>query len=87
MNKFLFKSSNPDLQKIFFLLESKLEIMNKNLLYQTHQSDKCLSILRRMELDNKLQTQVDDFNGPGEARPGLDSNLEDMAQDGNSSGN
>ncbi len=38
-----------------------LDLMNKNILYLTHNLDKCLSILRRMELDDKLQKKVDDF--------------------------
>ncbi len=39
----------------------QLTVINKNILYLTHEVDKCVSMLRRMELDNKLQTQVNDF--------------------------
>ncbi len=38
-----------------------LDILNKNILYLTHEVDKCVSMLRRMELDSHLQKQVDDF--------------------------
>ncbi len=41
----------------------KLEILNKNMLYVTHELDKCVSMLRRMELDNKLQAQASEYFG------------------------
>ncbi len=39
----------------------KLDIINKNLLYLTHEVDKCVSMLRRMEVNTNLQKQVDDY--------------------------
>ncbi len=40
---------------------SKLDILNKNLLYTTHMCDKILKILTRLETDKGLQTQVDKY--------------------------
>ncbi len=37
-------------------------IMNKNILYITHTVDKCLSLLKKMQIDSDLQSQVDDFH-------------------------
>ncbi len=53
------KSSEPDLRNKLQL--DKLDIINKNLLYLTHEVDKCVSMLRRMEVDTNLQKQVDDY--------------------------
>ncbi len=53
-----------------------LDLMNKNILYLTHAIDKCLSLLKVMEIDRKLQMQVDDYTSK-------QIPLEDMAQDGN----
>ncbi len=36
-------------------------IMNKNLLYVTHQVDKILKIVTVLKLDKDLQAQVDDY--------------------------
>ncbi len=47
-----------------------LTLINRNILYLTHEMDKCVSMLRRMELDGKLQKQVDDYLDRGEAHPG-----------------
>ncbi len=41
--------------------QTKLEIINKNILYLTHEVDKCVSMLRRMEINSKLQKQVDEY--------------------------
>ncbi len=41
--------------------QSKLDIINKNILYLTHEVDKCVAMLRRMEVDSKLQKQVDEY--------------------------
>jgi len=41
--------------------ESKLNVINKNILYLTHEVDKCVAMLRRMEVDSNLQKQVDDY--------------------------
>ncbi len=38
-----------------------LTVLNQNILYLTHKVDKCVSMLRRLELDHKLQNQVDSY--------------------------
>ncbi len=76
------KSSSPDLRNKLQL--DKLDIINKNLLYLTHEVDKCVSMLRRMEVDNKLQTQVTEYfddDQEGESRPGRDLPLKDNTKD------
>ncbi len=63
---------------------NQLDIINKNILYLTHEVDKCVSMLRRMEVDNKLQSQVTEYfddEQEGEARPGRDLPLEDNIKD------
>ncbi len=40
---------------------SKLDILNKNVLYITHQTDKILKILKEYNTDNELQQQVDKY--------------------------
>ena len=57
MKNFIFKSTTADLQKMF----QYLEIQNKNIIYMTYQIDKCVKILRKMEVDDNAQKQVDDF--------------------------
>ncbi len=55
---------------------NQLDIINKNILYLTHEVDKCVAMLRRMEVDNKLQSQVTEYfddDQEGEARPGPDT--------------
>ncbi len=42
-------------------LDLKLEIMNKNILYLTHEMDKCVRMLRMLTTDDKLQEQVDKY--------------------------
>ena len=54
-----FKSSDADLS--FKSIMVFLDLMNKNILYQTHQTDKCLALLRKLEVDAGVQKQVDDF--------------------------
>ena len=50
--------------------DNMLLIMNKNILYLTHTIDKCLVLLKRMQIDTDLQTQVDQFH---ETSPQTDS--------------
>ena len=57
MKNFIFKSTETDLQKMFSILDT----IQKNVLYLTHQTDKCLKIIRSMEIDDNAQKQVDDF--------------------------
>ncbi len=61
------KSTDAD----FSLLDMKtyLDIINKNVLYLTHSSDKCLDVLKKLELQQKLQTQVDEYFDKSETSP------------------
>ncbi len=57
MKKFIFKSTEADLQKLFQLTE----INSKNILYITHQVDYIRKTVKEL-LDNKhLQSQVDEY--------------------------
>ncbi len=40
---------------------SKLDILNKNVLYVTHQVDKVLKIIKSLEVNKDLQNQVDQY--------------------------
>ncbi len=40
---------------------SKLDILNKNVLYVTHQTDKILKILNKTIIDENLQDTVDKY--------------------------
>ncbi len=40
---------------------SKLDILNKNILYVTHECDKILKILKEQTINTDLQTQVDKY--------------------------
>ncbi len=57
MNKFLFKSSDPDLSKILSILET----LQKNILYLTYRMDACLKKVTALGVDAGLQTQVDEY--------------------------
>ncbi len=57
MNKFLFKSTDADLQKLFQLTV----IIQKNVLYLTHQVDFIRKILVESKHDKDLQTTVDKY--------------------------
>ncbi len=57
MNKFLFKSTEADLQKIFQLTETN----QKNILYITHQVDFIRQILVGQQHDKELQNTVDKY--------------------------
>ncbi len=41
--------------------QNKLDIINKNILYLTHEVDKCVAMLRNIEVNSKLQKQMDDY--------------------------
>ncbi len=36
-------------------------VLNQNILYLTHQIDKCLVVLKKLEVDTGIQTQVDEY--------------------------
>ncbi len=57
MKNFVFKSSKPDLQKMFQLLET----IQKNGLYCTYRLDSLLKNFDSFLKDKKLQTQVDEY--------------------------
>ncbi len=57
MNKFLFKSTDADLQKIYQYLER----MAGNILYITHQVDFIRKRILAQETDKRLQAQVSDY--------------------------
>ncbi len=40
---------------------SKLHVLNKNMLYTTHQCDKILKLLKTLTTDKDLQQQVDKY--------------------------
>ncbi len=40
---------------------SKLDILNKNILYVTHQTDKILKLVNKLCIDERLQSTVDKY--------------------------
>ncbi len=57
MNKFLFKSTDADLSKIFSILET----LQKNILYITYRTDTLLKKVSELSVDQHLQKQVDQY--------------------------
>ncbi len=57
MNKFLFKSTDADFQKLFQLLVT----IQKNVLYTTHRVDLIIRELNKLNVDKGLQSQVDQY--------------------------
>ncbi len=57
MNKFLFKSTDADFKKMF----SVIEIIQRNVLYSTHQLDFLRKTILEMVHDKDLQTTVDKY--------------------------
>ncbi len=57
MNKFLFKSSEADFQKLNQLLET----IQKNVLYLTYRTDAILKKIDTLSTDKGLQKQVDAY--------------------------
>ncbi len=52
-------------------LTIKLEIISGNILYITHEIDKIKKIVTKLELDSRLQKQIDEYyGGTGEAHLG-----------------
>ncbi len=58
-----FKNISPsaDFYSKLDLLERKLDILNKNVLYITHMQDKILKLLKSFIADDHTQKQVDDY--------------------------
>ncbi len=75
MKNFIFKSTAADLQKIIQLIDVRLDIHGKNILYITHQVDSILKILKTLDADKGLQKQVDQY-----FEADMDSNSEDTAE-------
>ncbi len=57
MNKFLFKSSDADFQKLYTVLET----IQKNGLYCTYRIDSLLKNFEKLLVDKNLQKQVDSY--------------------------
>ncbi len=51
-------------------LEDKLQVMNSNILYITHEIDQVKKIVIELELNKRLQRQVDEYMDEGESHPG-----------------
>ncbi len=62
MKNFIFKSNDTsDLQKMFQSFETKLDIINQNILYITHRIDTVNTIVHELITDKSLQKQVDEY--------------------------
>jgi len=59
----LFDNLSPktDFSSKLQLLAIRLDVINKNILYVTHQTDKILKIMNRMIIDKNLQNTVDEY--------------------------
>ncbi len=57
MKNFIFKSTAADLQKMFSILEN----LQKNMVYSTYKMDAILKIVKSLETEKSLQTQVDSY--------------------------
>ncbi len=57
MNKFLFKSTDADFQKLITILDT----VQKNILYLTYRMDSVLKKVTALEVDKDLQHQVDEY--------------------------
>ncbi len=68
MKNFIFKSSDPDLQKIF----QSLDTLQKNVLYVTHAVDRLNKNVLFILNNSKLQKQVDEY---------FDENTENIPED------
>ncbi len=76
MNKFLFKSTDADFQK---LIQSQLGIINGNILYLTREVDKLVRLAKVTEVNKDLQQQVDKYFEDDETSPQTD--LDDQEPD------
>ncbi len=57
MKNFIFKSTAADLQKMFSILEN----LQGNMVYTTYKMDAILKIVKSLETEKNLQTQVDNY--------------------------
>ncbi len=58
-------------------IQSQLDILNKNVLYITHECDKIKKILMHVETNTTLQKQVDDYFDEQETSHQTDSEEHD----------
>ncbi len=67
----LFDNLSPktDFSSKLQLLLVRLDVINKNVLYVTHQTDKILKILNRIIIDKDLQNTVDEYFEKDETSP------------------
>ncbi len=61
MKNFIFKSTGADLQKMFQLFETKLDVISSNILYSTNQLDFIRKKIIELANDKGLQKQVDEY--------------------------
>ncbi len=61
MKNFIFKSSDPDLQKIITIISSELNLLQKNVLYITYRIDTILKNTNKILIDKDLQKTVDEY--------------------------
>ncbi len=59
------KSSNPDF-RLFETIEFRLDSMNKNILYVTHQVDKLVRMITVLKMDKNLEYQAQQYYGKEE---------------------
>ncbi len=66
-------SPNADFYSKLDLLFTRLDVLNKNVLYVTHMNDKILKLLKTITVDDNMQKQVDDFydDKQDEYEPGM----------------
>ncbi len=74
MKNFIFKS--PETSKKLF---QSIETIQKNVLYLTYRIDDMYKIVKRLDVNKDLQTQVDDYFDEG-ARVGLEDTRETSHQ-------
>ncbi len=70
MKNFIFKSSDPDLQKMFSILDT----IQKNILYLTYRMDACLKKVNTLGVDNSLVKQTLDYYDEDIPNPPEDKN-------------
>ncbi len=70
-----FKNLSPpaDFSSKLNHLEIQLEIINKNVLYITHECDKIKKIVNKLEIDENLQNTVDQYFEKDGTSPQTDS--------------
>ncbi len=70
----LFDNLSPktDFSSKLQLLALRLDILNKNILYVTHECDKILKVVNRLVTDKDLQNTVDQYFEKDETSPQTD---------------